>query len=108
MKKNHLDFKDLAQSLAMDKGKLERYVTVSFLLKLSNNSESCLFELYILHIHEIGPNQKKKSLSHVIGIIEKELFWDIRILQKLLYLSNKLYAFIILMWICVDEYFCLR
>eukprot|EP00066_Takifugu_rubripes_P015848 XP_011605114.1 PREDICTED: uncharacterized protein LOC105416869 [Takifugu rubripes] len=27
MKKNHLDFKDLAQSLAMDKVKLERYVT---------------------------------------------------------------------------------
>lgn len=32
MKKNHLDFKDLAQSLAMDKGKLQRYATVSFLL----------------------------------------------------------------------------
>lgn len=32
MKKNHVDFKDLAQSLAVDKGKLERYVTVSFLL----------------------------------------------------------------------------
>lgn len=32
MKKNHLDFKNLAQSLAVDKGKLERYVEVSFLL----------------------------------------------------------------------------
>lgn len=38
MKKNHLDFKSLAQSLAMDKGKLERYVEVSFLLKLFNHS----------------------------------------------------------------------
>lgn len=39
MKKNHLDFKDLTQSLAMDKGKCERYVTVSFLLKLFNMSD---------------------------------------------------------------------
>ena len=38
MRKNHLDFKDLAQSLAMDKSKLERYVAVSFRLKLFNKS----------------------------------------------------------------------
>lgn len=37
MKKNHLDFKDLAQSLAMDKVKLERYVSVSFILMLFNS-----------------------------------------------------------------------
>lgn len=38
MKKNHLDFKALAQSLAMDKSKLELYVTVSLLLMLLNSS----------------------------------------------------------------------
>lgn len=73
MKKNHLDFKDLAQSLAMDKVKLQRYVTVSFLLQLFNNRQSR--QIYnrcsdSVRMHETGPNQKKKAY----GIIEKELF----------------------------------
>lgn len=99
MKKNHLDFKDLAQSLAMDKGKLERYVTVRLLLKLFNNSESC--QIYNrssdagLHTWN-GSSPKEKNRTSSYGTLEKELFWDIGILQKLLYLSTKPYAFVIL------------
>lgn len=74
MKKNHLDFKDLAQSLAMDKVKLQRYVTVSFLLQLFNNRQSRQISNRCsdsaVRMHEMGPNQKKKAY----GIIEKELF----------------------------------
>lgn len=53
MKKNHLDFKDLAQSLAMDKGKLERYVTVSFLLVPFNSPVWFVTALLILCLHEV-------------------------------------------------------
>lgn len=34
MRKNHLDFKALAQSLAMDKDKLEDYIKVSLCLSI--------------------------------------------------------------------------
>lgn len=63
MKKNHLDFKDLAQSLAMDKGKLERYVAVRFLSQSCQMCNRCPDS--VLRMNEIGPNQKTKSLSHV-------------------------------------------
>lgn len=68
MKKNHLDFKDLAQSLAMDKGKLERYVTVRFLLKLFNNPVrfiAAVRMLFCTHM-KIGPHQQKKCLPHLM------------------------------------------
>lgn len=58
MKKNHLDFKDLAQSLAMDKVKLERYVTVSFLLVLQQQV-SFITALLFLGTQEIGPDPKR-------------------------------------------------
>lgn len=84
MKKNHLDFKDLAQSLAMDKGKLERYVTVRFLLELFNNSESCQISNRCsdagLHTWNRS-SPKEKNLSSSYGTLEKELFWDIGILH---------------------------
>lgn len=41
MRKNHLDFKAVAQALAMDKAKLEDYIMVSLLHMLSYNSTAC-------------------------------------------------------------------
>lgn len=41
MRKNHLDFKAVAQALAMDKAKLEDYIMVSLLHMLSYNSTTC-------------------------------------------------------------------
>lgn len=41
MRKNHLDFKVVAQALAMDKAKLDDYVMVSLLHMLSYNSMTC-------------------------------------------------------------------
>lgn len=41
MRKNHLDFKAVAQALAMDKAKLEDYIMVSLLHMLCYNSTTC-------------------------------------------------------------------